>query len=101
ERGRLFIKPGTKVYEGMIVGVSPKRGDISVNVCKKKQMTNMRASGADEALRLVSPLELSLEQCLEFMADDELLEVTPLSLRLRKKILGRTERLRQASREKE
>lgn len=101
ERGRLFIKPGTKVYEGMIVGVSPKRGDISVNVCKKKQMTNMRASGADEALRLVSPMELSLEQCLEFMADDELLEVTPSSLRLRKKLLGRTERLRQASREKE
>jgi GTP-binding protein len=101
ERGRLFIKPGVKVYEGMIVGVSPKRGDISVNVCKKKQMTNMRSSGADEALRLVPPLELSLDQSLEFMNDDELLEVTPQSLRLRKKILGRTERLRLASREKD
>ncbi len=100
ERGRLFIKPGTKVYEGMIVGMNPKHEDVSVNVCKKKQMTNMRASGADESLRLVPPVELSLEQCLEFMADDELLEVTPQNLRLRKKILSRTERLRMASREK-
>lgn len=100
ERGRLFIKPGTKVYEGMIVGMNPKHEDVSVNVCKKKQMTNMRASGADESLRLVPPMELSLEQCLEFMADDELLEITPQNLRLRKKILSRTERLRMASREK-
>ncbi len=100
ERGRLFIKPGVKVYEGMIVGMNPKHEDVSVNVCKKKQMTNMRASGADESLRLVPPLELSLEQCLEFMADDELLEITPQNLRLRKKILSRTERLRMASRAK-
>ena len=100
ERGRLFIKPGTKVYEGMIVGMNPKHEDVSVNVCKKKHMTNMRATGADESLRLVPPMELSLEQCLEFMADDELLEITPQNLRLRKKILSRTERLRMASREK-
>lgn len=100
ERGRLFIKPGVKVYEGMIVGMNPKHEDVSVNVCKKKQMTNMRASGADESLRLVPPMELSLEQCLEFMADDELLEITPQNLRLRKKILSRTERLRMASRAK-
>ena len=84
----------------MIVGMNPKHEDVSVNVCKKKQMTNMRASGADESLRLVPPMELSLEQCLEFMADDELLEITPQNLRLRKKILSRTERLRMASREK-
>jgi len=100
ERGQLFIKPGVKVYEGMIVGVNPKHEDVSVNVCKKKQLTNTRASGSDEALRLVPPRELSLEQCLEFLADDELLEITPKNLRLRKKILSRTERLRQASRSK-
>ncbi len=81
--------------------MNPKHEDVSVNVCKKKQMTNMRASGADGSLlRLVPPMELSLEQCLEFMADDELLEITPQNLRLRKKILSRTERLRMASREK-
>ena len=83
----LFISPGTQVYAGMIVGVSPKSDDMSVNVCKKKQLTNMRASGSDEALRLVPPKNLSLEQCLEFLADDELLEVTPTSLRMRKSIL--------------
>ena len=94
ERGQLFIGPGVKVYEGMIVGVSPKSEDLVVNVCKKKQMTNMRSSGADEALRLVPPRELSLEQCLEFLADDELLEITPKSLRLRKKILNKNERLK-------
>ena len=88
ERGALFIGPGVKVYEGMIVGVSPKQEDITVNVCKKKQMTNMRAAGSDEALRLVPPRKLSLEQCLEFLADDELLEVTPENLRMRKTILN-------------
>ena len=87
ERGPLFIGPGVKVYEGMIVGENPKGGDIVVNVCKRKQMTNMRASGSDDALRLVPPITMSLEQCLEFIADDELLEVTPLNLRVRKKIL--------------
>ena len=87
ERGPLFIGPGVKVYEGMVVGENPKGGDIVVNVCKRKQMSNMRASGSDDALRLVPPVVMSLEQCLEFIADDELLEVTPQNLRVRKKIL--------------
>ena len=96
ERGIMFITPGTKVYMGMIVGVSPKSEDMAVNVCRKKQLTNMRASGSDEALRLVPPRILSLEQCLEFMADDELLEVTPKSLRLRKRILDHSLRMKAA-----
>ena len=94
ERGRLFIGPGEAVYGGMIVGVSPKSEDITVNVCRKKQLTNMRAAGSDEALRLVPHRVLSLEQCLEFMADDELLEVTPSSLRLRKRILDHALRMK-------
>ena len=94
ERGALFIGPGVKVYEGMVVGVSPKQEDITVNVCKKKQMTNMRAAGSDEALRLVPPRKLSLEQCLEFLADDELLEVTPENLRMRKTILNHEKRMK-------
>ena len=94
ERGALFIGPGVKVYEGMIVGVSPKQEDITVNVCKKKQMTNMRAAGSDEALRLVPPRKLSLEQCLEFLADDELLEITPENLRMRKTILNHEKRMK-------
>ena len=88
DRGTMFITPGTAVYEGMIVGWSPKGEDINVNVCKKKQLTNTRASGSDDALRLIPPQILSLEGCLEFLADDELLEVTPESLRLRKRILN-------------
>ena len=96
ERGALFIGPGVPVYEGMIVGVSPKQEDITVNVCKKKQMTNMRAAGSDEALRLVPPRKMSLEQCLEFLADDELLEVTPKSLRIRKRILDHERRMKAA-----
>ena len=94
DRGSLFIGPGVKVYEGMVVGVSPKQEDITVNVCKKKQMTNMRAAGSDEALRLVPPRKLSLEQCLEFLADDELLEVTPENLRIRKTILNHEKRMK-------
>jgi len=94
ERGTLFIGPGVPVYAGMVVGVSPKSDDLSVNVCKKKQLTNMRASGSDEALRLVPPRNMSLEQCLEFLADDELLEVTPKSLRLRKAILDHSLRMK-------
>ena len=94
ERGTMFITPGTPVYAGMIVGSSPKVEDIVVNVCKKKHVTNMRASGSDEALRLVPPRIFSLEQCLEFIDDDELVEVTPKSLRLRKRILDHTLRLR-------
>ena len=95
ERGSLFIGPGVPVYEGMVVGMTPKAEDIIVNVCKRKQLTNMRASGSDDALRLVTPRQMSLEQCLEFLADDELLECTPKSLRIRKRILDHSERMRQ------
>ena len=95
ERGRLFIGPGVQVYEGMIVGECLKAEDIVCNVCKKKQMTNTRAAGSDEALRLVPHSVLSLEQCMEFLSDDELLEVTPQSLRLRKKILSKEQRMKQ------
>ena len=87
DRGVMFITPGTQVYGGMIVGECPKQDDIQVNVCRTKHLTNTRASGSDEALRLIPPRQLSLEQCLEFLADDELLEVTPKNLRLRKSIL--------------
>ncbi len=87
ERGMLFIDPGTKVYEGMIVGENARSEDIVINVCKRKHVTNMRASGSDEALRLTPPAVLSLEQSLEFIADDELVEITPKSIRIRKRIL--------------
>jgi len=87
ERGDMFISPGVKVYAGMVVGRSARSGDMEVNVCKRKQLTNMRASGSDDGLRLVPPTLMSLEQSLEFIADDELVEITPKSLRLRKKIL--------------
>ena len=100
DRGPLFIGAGVKVYEGMIVGENPKGGDIVVNVCKRKQMTNMRASGSDEALRLTPHVVMSLEQCLEFIADDELLEVTPQSLRIRKKILDSSLRAKAEYRKK-
>ena len=94
ERGVLFIGAGTPVYAGMVVGETPKAEDISVNVCKKKQLTNMRASGSDDALRLIPPRQMSLEQCLEFLADDELLECTPENLRLRKRILDHGDRMK-------
>ena len=100
ERGNLFVGPAVPVYEGMIVGESPKDEDIAVNVCKKKHVTNMRAAGSDEALRLTPPTVLSLEQSLEFINDDELVEVTPLSIRLRKKILSQEQRMKQAARKK-
>ena len=90
DRGILFIEPGTKVYEGMIVGANPKGMDIEINVCRKKQQSNVRASGSDDALRLSPPKNMSLEQVLEFIEDDELVEVTPSSLRIRKKILDST-----------
>ncbi len=92
ERGQLFIPAGTPVYEGMVVGMSPKSDDLVVNVCKRKHLTNTRASGSDDALRLVPHRILSLEDCLEFLADDELLEVTPESLRIRKRILSNSQR---------
>ncbi len=96
ERGRMFIGAGTQVYEGMIVGVSPKSDDITVNVCKKKQMTNTRASGSDDALKLVPHSNLSLEQCLEFIKEDELVEVTPQNIRMRKAVLSKELRMKKA-----
>jgi len=95
ERGVLFIGPGTPVYEGMVVGMSPKKEDIVVNVCRRKHMTNIRAAGSDDALRLIPPKRLSLEEALEFLAEDELLEVTPKSMRLRKRILSNAMRLKE------
>ncbi len=99
-RGRLFIGPSTPVYEGMIVGENPKSEDIVCNVCKKKQLTNTRASGSDDALRLVPYSRLSLEQSLEFIKNDELVEITPNNIRLRKRILGKEERMKAESRKK-
>ncbi len=96
ERGNLFIGPGERVYAGMVIGENPKQEDIELNVCKKKQLTNTRASGSDDALKLTPPKLLSLEQCLEFIGTDELLEVTPEHLRIRKKILDPTQRKRAA-----
>ena len=95
ERGSLFIGAGTPVYAGMVVGICSRNEDMTVNVCKKKQLTNMRASGSDEALRLTTPKVFSLEQCLEFLADDELLECTPKSLRIRKRQLDHAIRMRE------
>ena len=95
ERGSLFIGPGTPVYAGMVVGICSRNEDMTVNVCKRKQLTNMRAAGSDEALRLVPPRIFSLEQCLEFLADDELLECTPKSLRIRKRVLDHSQRMRE------
>ncbi len=100
DRGALFIGAGTPVYEGMIVGVNPKPDDITVNVCKKKHVTNMRSAGADDAMRLTPPLTFSLEQCLEFVEDDELCEVTPQSIRLRKKILNNDLRAKTLAKQK-
>lgn len=100
-RGTLFIGAGTPVYAGMVVGYSPKQEDLPVNVCKKKHITNMRASGSDDALRLETPRKFSLEECIEFIQQDEMLEVTPKNLRIRKAILDHTERMRNASREKQ
>lgn len=94
ERGRLFIGPGTPVYEGMICGQSPKAEDLVVNVCKKKHITNTRASGSDDALKLTPHTVLSLEQCLEFIAEDELVEVTPHNIRMRKVILNKEQRMK-------
>ena len=95
ERGALFIGPGTPVYAGMVVGICSRNEDMTVNVCKRKQLTNMRASGSDDAIRLVTPRVFSLEQCLEFLADDELLECTPKNLRIRKQELDHGIRMRE------
>ena len=93
-RGELFIGAGTEVYEGMIVGLNSRGEDISINVCKEKHLTNTRASGSDDALHLVPPIQMSLEKAIEFIQDDELVEITPKSIRLRKKILNNKERER-------
>ena len=98
EKGDLFIGPGVEVYEGMIVGLNSRGEDLAVNVCKEKHLTNTRASGSDDALRLVPPIQMSLEKAIEFIQDDELVEVTPKSIRLRKKILNNKERERMARR---
>ena len=98
ERGELMIGPGVEVYEGMIVGINSRNEDIAINVCKEKHLTNTRASGSDDALRLVPPLQMSLEKAIEFIAEDELVEVTPKNIRLRKKILDTKTRERQARR---
>ncbi len=96
DRGRMFVGPGVPVYEGQIVGECARAEDIVVNVCKKKHITNMRATGSDEALRLTPPVTLSLEQCLEFIADDELVEITPKSVRMRKRVLNKELRMKSA-----
>ena len=101
ERGRLLIGAGVKVYGGMVVGINPKAEDIVVNVCKKKQLTNIRSSASDEALRLIPIKPLTLEESLEFLDEDELLEVTPESLRIRKKVLDHTIRGRETFRKKQ
>jgi GTP-binding protein len=95
DRGRIFISPGEKVYKGMIIGENNREQDMEINIAKKKQMTNVRASGSDEALRLEPPREFSLEQSLEYIADDELVEITPDFIRMRKKYLSHSERVRQ------
>ncbi|MCQ2528054.1 MAG: translational GTPase TypA, partial [Saccharofermentans sp.] len=101
DRGALLIGAGTPVYEGMIVGINPKPEDITVNVCKKKHVTNMRAAGSDDAMRLTPPLNYSLEQCLEFVEDDELCEVTPKNIRLRKRTLSNDLRKKELSKKKD
>lgn len=100
DRGQMFITPGISVYGGMIVGSCSRNEDMAVNVCKKKQLTNMRAAGSDEAIRLVPPRVLSLEQCLDYISDDELLEVTPKTLRMRKRILDHAQRMRELMRKR-
>ena len=92
ERGTMLVRPGTRVYEGMIVGENARAVDLDVNIIKEKKLTNMRASTADEAMRLVPVREMSLERALEFIADDELVEVTPKSIRLRKRVLASNQR---------
>jgi len=98
DRGTLFLEPGVAVYEGMIAGECARSGDMEINVCRKKQLTNTRSSGADESPKLVPVKPMSLEQCLEFIAIDELVEITPLNIRMRKKLLDSGERKRAGSR---
>jgi GTP-binding protein len=99
QRGRFFVGPGTDVYEGMVVGRANDDKDIALNVVREKKLTNMRAAGTDENFKLPPPEELSLERAIEFIEDDELVEITPKSIRIRKRFLNETERLRQRKRE--
>ena len=101
ERSTLFLGAGVNVYAGQVVGVNSREEDLVVNVCKKKQLTNNRASGSEDALKLITPTTMSLEQCLEFIADDELVEITPKSIRLRKTILSKEQRAKLAARNKQ
>jgi GTP-binding protein len=101
ERGILFIEPGAEVYEGMVIGEHAKPNDISVNVCKQKHLTNMRAARGDIAVRLTPPRRMSLDESIEYLSDDEVLEVTPLSYRIRKRILDTEERGKQTKKSKE
>jgi GTP-binding protein len=101
ERGGLFIGPGVEIYEGMVIGEHAKPSDISVNVCKTKHLTNMRAARADATVRLTPPRQMSLDEAIEYLAEDELLEVTPLNYRIRKRILDTEERGKQTKRSKE
>jgi len=101
ERGTLFVGPGVEVYEGMVVGEYSRPGDLTINVCKKRQLTNMRQSNRDIDVRLTPPSEMSLDEMIEYMAEDELLEVTPQSLRIRKRILDTEERTKQTKKAKE
>lgn len=101
ERGMLFYGPGVDVYEGMVVGETPRPSDLPVNVCKKKHLTNMRSSNKDIEVRLTPPRDLSLDEAIEYLAEDELLEVTPRNYRIRKRILSTDERGKEAKREKE
>jgi GTP-binding protein len=101
ERGMLFVGPGVQVYEGMVVGETNRPGDISINVCKKKHLTNVRASRGDMEIRLTPPRQMSLDEAIEYLSDDELLEVTPLNFRIRKRILDTDERGKQVKKAKE
>jgi GTP-binding protein len=101
ERGMLFVAPGVAVYEGMVIGENTRPGDIAINVCRKKHLTNVRSSRGDMEIRLTPPRQMSLDEAIEYLADDELLEVTPLSYRIRKRILNTDERGKQSKRAKE
>ncbi len=101
ERGHLFIGPQCHVYEGMVIGESARPSDLDVNVCKRKHLTNIRASGTDDAIRLEPPRDMSLDQALEYISDDELVEVTPKSIRLRKRTLNRQDRMRQQKKQQD
>jgi GTP-binding protein len=94
ERGTIFVEPGDRTYEGMIIGKNARQNDLDINICKEKKLDNMRSGSADEAIELISPTKLSLEQALEYIEEDEYVEVTPANIRLRKKILNSKKRIK-------